>query len=247
MVSYWAVLFRGKLLRLTKLFFPSLLAGPAFDFVEYRQWIDTTMFEISTDTDAKHYRKIPPSGRPALVKFCVGACWLLAYLKLSPRYSPAVILEGSDQKTGFLHKLWILHMLGFSTRMKYYSVWTLTEGACILSGMGFNGVDPTTGRIKWDRLQNVNPWGVETAQNTREYLENWNKNTNRWLRNYVYLRIMPPGRKPGFRATIATFLTSAFWHGFEPGYYMTFVLAAALQAIAKSRLFNFVFVRRLTS
>jgi len=126
-------------------------------------------------------------------------------------------------------------MVGVAVRMKYYGVWSLTEGACILSGIGYKGVNPKTGRADWDRLCNVKPLEIELAQNTRAYLGFWNINTNNWLRNYMYLRVTPRGKKPGFRASMATFVTSAFWHGFEPGYYMTFVLASFLQTIAKSR------------
>jgi len=125
-------------------------------------------------------------------------------------------------------------MLGVTTRTKYYGVWALTEGACILAGIGYKGVDPTTGKVSWDRLRNVNPWMVETAQNTRAYLGGWNMNTNNWLRNYIYLRVTPRGKKPGFRASMATFITSAFWHGFYPGYYLTFVLASFIQTVAKN-------------
>jgi hypothetical protein len=101
--------------------------------------------------------------------------------------------------------------------------------------MGYQGVDPKTGKVRWDKLNNVNPWGIEFAQNSRAYLENWNKNTNNWLRNYMYLRVTPKGKKPGFRASLATFVTSAFWHGFYPGYYLTFVLGAFIQTVAKSQ------------
>jgi lysophospholipid acyltransferase len=80
----------------------------------------------------------------------------------------------------------------------------------------------------------VKPWDLETAQNTHAYIGNWNINTNHWLRNYVYLRVTPKGKKPGFRATLATFFTSAFWHGFYPGYYLTFVLGSFLQTVSKN-------------
>ena len=137
-------------------------------------------------------------------------------------------------KYSFVRRVWLLHMLGFTTRMKYYGVWTLTEGACILSGLGYAGIDTKTGKILWNRLQNVDPIAQETAQNTRAYLDAWNKNTNNWLKNYMYLRVTPRGKKPGFRASMATFATSAFWHGFYPGYYLAFVLAAFLQTVAKN-------------
>lgn len=222
-------------------FFPSLFAGPAFDYVDYRRWIETTLFEVPPGTDpskvppTRKKRKIPRSGRPALKKLVMGLLWILAFLKLGAVYPVDILLSDDYVKFSFPRRVWQLHMMGFVTRFKYYGVWALTEGACILSGLGYNGFDPKTGRVFWDRLENVNPWSLETAQNTRAYLENWNKNTNHWLRNYVYLRVTPKGKKPGFRASLATFGTSAFWHGFYPGYYLTFILASFVQTVAKSK------------
>jgi len=45
-------------------------------------------------------------------------------------------------------------------------------------------------------------------------LDSWNKMTSLWLRYVVYERC---------RSTFAVFLFSAFWHGFYPGYYLTFL------------------------
>ena len=226
---------------LGKLFFPALFAGPAFDYVDYRRWIETTMFEVPAGTDpskapkVRKKRKIPRSGTPAAIKAVTGLAWIFLYLKFSALYSSDFLLGPDYMKYGLLRRIWHLEMFGFTTRLKYYGVWTLTEGACILSGLGYKGIDPQTGRVNWNRLQNVNPWGIESAQNSRAYLENWNMNTNNWLRNYVYLRVTPKGKKPGFRASLATFTTSAFWHGFYPGYYLSFVFAAFIQATAKSQ------------
>ncbi|KAL8941895.1 MAG: hypothetical protein Q9211_001629 [Gyalolechia sp. 1 TL-2023] len=222
------------------LFFPSLFAGPSFDFVDYRRWIETTMFELPRGADPKTgprtrgQRKIPRSGTPATIKAVIGLFWILLFLKFSNWYNTDFVVSDTYMTYNLLRRIWILEMLGFSIRMKYYGVWYLTEGACILSGLGYKGIDPKTGQHRWNRLENVNPWGIETAQNSRAYLENWNKNTNNWLRNYMYLRVTPKGKKPGFRASLATFITSAFWHGFYPGYYLSFLLAAFLQTVAKN-------------
>lgn len=197
------------------------------------------MFELPPGTDpsqaprVRKKRKIPRSGTPAAMKAAAGVAWVVLFIKFSGWYNNELVLSDRYMEYGFLHRVWILEMLGFTNRLKYYGVWTLTEGACILSGLGYKGVNPKTGRVDWNRLQNVKPMGIELAQNSRAYLENWNMNTNKWLRNYVYLRVTPKGRKPGFRASLATFATSAFWHGFYPGYYLTFVLAAFIQTAAK--------------
>lgn len=202
------------------------------------------MFEIPSGTDpsaapkTRKKRKIPRSSIPASLKALIGLVWILLYLKFAGWYNSKLVLGDQYMTYGFLRRVWILEMLGFSTRMKYYGVWYLTEGACILSGLGYKGVNQKTNKVDWNRLQNVNPWGIESAQNSRAYLENWNMNTNHWLRNYMYLRVTPKGKKPGFRASLATFVTSAFWHGFYPGYYLTFVLAAFLQTVAKSKSLN---------
>ena len=222
------------------LFFPALLIGPAFDYNDYRRWIETTMFDVPEGVDVskaaptRKQRKIPRSGTPAAWKAAEGLAWIVLFLKFSTWYDVALVLSDRYMTYNFFHRVWLLEMLGFTTRLKYYGVWSLTEGACILSGMGYSGIDAKTGKVRWDRLNNVYPWGIESAQNSRAYLENWNKNTNNWLRHYVYLRVTPHGKKPGFRASLATFTASAFWHGFYPGYYLTFILAAFIQTVAKN-------------
>ncbi|KAI1322823.1 MBOAT family protein [Xylariaceae sp. FL0255] len=221
------------------LFFPSLFAGPAFDYNEYRGWIDCSMFNVPTNVDpvkkppTRKKRKIPRSATPAMWKMASGLLWIFAFLQLGGRFGTDVLLSDQYLTYGFLRRVVIVHLVGFTARTKYYGVWFLAEGSCILAGLGYNGVNPATGRISWNRLQNINPWGVELAQNSRAYLENWNMNTNKWLRYYIYLRVTPRNRKPGFRASMATFVTSAFWHGFYPGYYLAFVLASFIQTAAK--------------
>ncbi|KAJ2985457.1 hypothetical protein NUW58_g5521 [Xylaria curta] len=221
------------------LFFPSLLVGPAFDYNEYRGWIDCSMFSVPATVDpakkplTRKKRKIPRSATPAMWKMVCGLLWILAFLNLGKWYSPDILFTDRYMTYNFLRRVFILHMVGFTARTKYYGVWFLAEGSCILAGLGYNGINPATGRVSWNRLQNINPWGVEFAQNSRAYLENWNMNTNKWLRNYIYLRVTPRNRKPGFRASMATFVTSAFWHGFYPGYYLAFVLASFVQTAAK--------------
>lgn len=222
-------------------FFPALHAGPAFDYIDYHRWLNTTMFDLPPGTDpmkappTRKKRRIPRSGTPAMLKLGAGLIWLVLFLQLSPFYNPSVILGDQFTKHNILWRIFHLHMLNFVTRMKYYGVWMMAEGACILSGIGYKGLDPKTGKPDWSRLTNIRPSGVEFAQNSHAYLGNWNMNTNHWLRNYIYLRVTPKGKKPGFRASMATFVTSAFWHGFEPGYYMAFVLASFIQNVAKSK------------
>jgi lysophospholipid acyltransferase len=223
------------------LFFPALIAGPSFDYADYQKWIDTTMFDLPATTDpakkppVRKKRRIPRSATPALLTLSKGLLYIAIYLILSTMFPWSFTLQDGYMEYSFPRRVFFMHMMNVTARTKYYGTWAITEGACILAGLGYNGIEPSTGRVLWNRLQNVDAWGVELAQNARAYLDNWNMNTNKWLRNYIYLRVTPRGKKPGFRATMATFITSAFWHGFNPGYYLTFVLAGFLVSAARSK------------
>lgn len=205
-------------------FFPSILTGPSFDFAEYLRWLDLSMF----DHQKTNKRTIPKSHWPALVKFIQGVGWIVLWTQVT-EYVNLERYSGLP----FLARVVYLYLLGFSYRVKYYGAWSISEGACILSGLGYNGVDPNTGNVRWDRVCNIDPWSFETGQNTFQLLSSWNKNTNKWLKNYVYLRVTPKGRKAGFTSTMATFVTSAVWHGTRPGYYLTFIGGAFFQSLGR--------------
>lgn len=97
----------------------------------------------------------------------------------------------------------MLHTLYSYTKVR-------SQGASILTGLGFNGYTPSGG-TRWDRTANVNVLKIEFAPNLKVLLDNWNINTNVWLRDCVYKRVASPGKKPGFKSTQLTFMTSAFW------------------------------------
>lgn len=221
-------------------FYASLLTGPAFDFVDYERFIHSTMFDDVPSEKRPKQRRIPRSGLQATKKLLLGFFWAFLLVK-SDNFVTADYMFGPDfmNKHGFIYRIFYMWILGFSFRLKYYAIWTMAEGACILCGIGYNGVDSKTGEFKWNRVQNIDSWAFELGQNIHTCLEAWNQNTNKWLKNYVYLRVAKPGRRPGFKSTLFTFATSAFWHGTRPGYYLTFVLGAFLQTLGKIYRRNF--------
>ena len=134
--------------------------------------------------------------------------WFAVTIKFKSWFYVEYLLGDEFLKLGFLSRVLYTYGFAFASRLKYYGAWSLSEGACILTGLGYNGVDAKTGKAKWDRVTNVEPLKLEFAENARALLESWNMNTNQWLKNYVYLRITPKGKKPGFRSTMGTFATS---------------------------------------
>lgn len=95
------------------------------------------------------------------------------------------------------------------------------ETAFIMSGLGYN---PVTTR--YDASRNVRIRDIELAPNFKILLDSWNMNTNVWsvvplpslrvdadtghrLRECIYKRVAREGKKPGFKSTQITFITSA--------------------------------------
>ncbi|CCG81157.1 MBOAT family protein [Taphrina deformans PYCC 5710] len=225
------------------MFFPSMLIGPAFEFAQYKKWLDCSLYDVQVQQNTKaakkmaNGRKIPRSGTAASKRAAEGIFWLVCYALLSPKFTVNYVLSDKFTAHSLLYRLWYVVPLAFTHRSKYYGIWKLSEGACVLAGFGFNGVK--NGAIDWTSIENISPYEFETAQNTKALLEAWNKNTNKWLKNYVYLRVTPKGKKPGFRSTMATFATSAIWHGFYPGYYFAFATGALAQTMGKYYRRNF--------
>ena len=68
---------------------------------------------------------------------------------------------------------------------------------------------------------------LKTATSLKVLLDNWNVQTALWLRRICYERA-PPKLKMGL-----TYMLSAFWHGFYPGYYFCFIGAIPFTALAR--------------
>ncbi|KAJ3080235.1 lysophospholipid acyltransferase, partial [Quaeritorhiza haematococci] len=107
---------------------------------------------------------------------------------------------------------------------------------------------------KWNRVQNVAIRRIELGENIKGISGSWNINTGEWLRNYVYLRLprtfsfgskknktasngtngtsdkpnTPSTASGSSLHTLITFMVSAFWHGFYPGFYLFFASASLM-------------------
>jgi len=117
----------------------------------------------------------------------------------------------------FLYRVFYVWLGTSLCRFPYYFAWLLSEGSCVLAGVGYGGMK--NGVPQWDRATNCRVIGLEAAQNFKEVTENWNIRTDHWLKHYIYARVP-------FANVAMTFLTSAVWHGFYPGYYMSFMSAS---------------------
>ncbi|OBZ88328.1 Lysophospholipid acyltransferase [Choanephora cucurbitarum] len=197
------------------LFFAGFLAGPTCEYMDYIRFVESD--EAPRD-----------SLKPALQRLGKSMLFMLSLATLAPQYNYFNALQPAFANFSFPKKLFFIQLSAILTRCKYYCVWYLAEGACILSGFGFSGYDEQN-KACWDRLKNVNFLSCELAQSYKQLSANWNMGANRWLRNYVYLRLESGSNK----TTLITYVISAMWHGFQPGFYFFFMTISVLQIFAR--------------
>lgn len=209
-------------------YFPGVLVGPSTRFGDYNRWAKGELYLPS---------KTPPPGRLwySLKDVAFGMLCLGLQVLTMDRLSYTRLANASDaiQKTSLLNRIWFVQLCGLGARFRYYGIWSLSNAACVLSGLGYNGMSPETNTALWTRCKNVFVINIEFANNWKELMDSWNANTNVWLRNNVYKRLVPHGKRPGVMSMMATFMVSAFWHGISPGYYLTFLLGGLYSYVAR--------------
>lgn len=201
------------------LHYHTLMCGPLVFFNDYMDFIRGKQFlrhSVRTGLRGHPTTILEPSPLISVAKkLMVSFLSALSIVYLLSAYPIEYIAQDE-----FLHKrsrLWQLLYIIWATslhRHRYYHAWTLGEAICNAAGFGFNGYT-SDGKARWNLISNVDIVTIETSTSLRELLIAWNKSTQTWLRTVSYERV------PRHR-TLLTFVLSAMWHGFYPGYYLTF-------------------------
>jgi lysophospholipid acyltransferase len=221
------------------LFFGSVLVGPAFDYLEYSSSLSGAKYRRRGGALGTGAHR--PSAERAYVWLLAQALSFLGAHLAVAHYFPmaslttAAFLDGGNVAS---RAAWVFLCM-LAERFKYYFVWLTAEGACMCAGFGWvyrtrgatrEGTEteaqvPADLEGSWTGVSNVEPWAFERADSIRQLSVVWNKHTSTWLRRCVYERVSPPWN------LLATYLASAAWHGYYPGYYLFFISAAAAQAV----------------
>lgn len=220
-------------------FWGGFLAGPAFDYSLYVKWADGTLFDEmaasssssivgengasgggkpnengasagvssgkAANGDSKTSSLSRPLGRPSTMKptlqlLSTGLLFAGLYALFGKYGYPSVLLP-AYASLSLPRRLLALNIAGLASRTKFYAAWKVAEGACAAVGLGSDG-----------RIANVRPLKIELAQSIKEYADNWNINTQSWLRFCVHERCRGWGFAGGLEIWVV-FLTSSFWHG----------------------------------
>ncbi|GAW08253.1 endoplasmic reticulum protein [Lentinula edodes] len=219
------------------LYFPGVLVGPSLEFTDYINLVHERTF---TAPDKHEGGRRLPAGRKRVGyrKMVTGLAFLGVFVVFGGSNNYSVMVTPWFAEQSWLKRVLLAQLYGTCERTKYYAIWTLTEGASILTGNGFTGFT-STGQSTWNGAANVIPTVIEFPSNFKVLLDSWNMKANVWLRECVYKRITPKGQKPGFWSSMLTFATSAFWHGAQVGYYLTFLMGGFITSAARLARMNF--------
>ncbi|KAJ8676449.1 hypothetical protein QAD02_012236, partial [Eretmocerus hayati] len=214
--------------------FQTLMAGPIIfyrDYIDFIQGRGQKLLKtnsIEDQTSKVNEIVLEPSPVKVVVKKVLASLLCaFVFVSLLPLF-PIEKIKDDDflGNTSMAYKYWYLTMATMLIRFKYYHAWIFADAICNNSGLGFNGYDED-GIARWDLVTNVDAFKFETALSLRDSIEAWNKGTNQWLRMIVYERV--PQNK-----TVFTYALSAFWHGFYPGYYLTFANGAFFTFVSRT-------------
>ncbi|XP_043478137.1 lysophospholipid acyltransferase 1 isoform X1 [Leptopilina heterotoma] len=205
--------------------FQSIMAGPIIlyhdyiDFIHGQRILEVKSLNGYSEKTSNEIVLEPSPATIVVKKVLTSLFFALVFVTFIPSYSIVKVKDDEFlEKTSIIYKFWYLTIATMLVRFKYYHAWIMADAICNNSGLGFNGFDENQ-QSRWDKVSNVDAFKFETALSLRDSIEAWNKGTNRWLRSLVYERMLR-------NKTAYTYALSALWHGFHPGYYLTFANGA---------------------
>jgi lysophospholipid acyltransferase len=199
--------------------FQGSLVGPLFSYQEYLDFYNRR-------GDFKQGLSVPflvPFLKSAIRAFAL----LGSYVFLTKQwwFGADTLVTDWFANLSFPAQLLVSSFLVAGCRLAYYAVWGLSEVACTLSGLSF--VPPA----RFTRGRNVNLRLFEFSSNFNSVTNNWNiRTSDLWLKQCIYQRVESVPRPISMMirsrkglANFTTKLTSALWHGWYPGYCVSFL------------------------
>ncbi|XP_061492714.1 lysophospholipid acyltransferase 5 isoform X2 [Rhineura floridana] len=192
-------------------FYGAFMVGPQFSMTQYHKLVRGEL------TDVPGQR--PNSFVPALTRLGLGLFFMVLYTVVAPYIPEEYLVSDAYLEQPFWFRCLYILIWGKTMLYKYVTCWLVTEGVCIITGLGYNGKDDK-GRPKWDACANMKVWLFETTPYFTGTISSFNINTNAWVARYIYKRLKFMGNKLLSQAVSLLFL--AVWHGLHCGYLVCF-------------------------
>ncbi|MCQ2819069.1 MAG: hypothetical protein MJ252_17545 [archaeon] len=212
-------------------YFPSACIGPSFEFKDFKDFI-----YLRGRYAKMPYDLILPWG---IFYFFYSFFWMGFYGYFGPRYPLSYCGTVEFGEKSMWYKFWYINFAMAFHRAKFYSGWVLAFTSMIISGLAYSEIprdkaDPqilTKINGPYYRTFEKGSYGdiidCEFGINPKTKITSWNHSVHLWLKYCFFLRVInldiPLVKNNKSLASGLTFILSAFWHGFYPTYYITFI------------------------
>lgn len=184
----------------------TVLAGPVFDFVRYRE------FRGGQHDESFRFKRF-------MQKMTFVFITIVSHFIGARSWPRELLYPANFNQLSFWEKHVRVWVVVAFYRARYHLVWYLAELSILFAGLG--------GVCQADWV------GTEFALSIQDISNRWNYGVAQFLQRYVYFRLAPPGRKAGWMSNLAVFAMSAVWHGFYGGYYLFFLSGPLIMPVVK--------------
>ena len=204
--DYWSYMY----------FCGAAFSGPWYEFRDFQKYM----------RGESPYSKIPSTVKATLERIFHIVVLIGFSVLLAQYFDEKYYLTNDFKQTPFLEKVPIMIGTLFLMMSSYVTGFCFLECGVIASGFSYNdeeSIDSTT-TPKHDKIKSVLIKGLLTSYRVKDFLASWNISVHEWLKYYVYLRLLNNKKrgKGNTFAALASFMVSAIWHGFYPGFYCFF-------------------------
>ena len=110
-------------------FFPACLVGPAFDYYEFKNYLNEKNSQ-------------PSAGKQVLKKSFLIVAFTAVYLWTERTFPYDYLISDEYKAKGFLEQnILMIVIFSYLCRYKYYAVWTAADMTLAVCGLSYNGVD----------------------------------------------------------------------------------------------------------
>lgn len=138
--------------------------GVFFEFSDYKKFIERT----------HEYEHVPCPILPSL-KWLVQGFGFMGVFIVGEKYFYLPDCWSDEYTTWPLwYKVFFYFIAMSIKRFFYYGPFSITTGAVIASGLGYNGKSKLTNDHQWDKIVQIYAWEIETGKSPVEMLRFWN-------------------------------------------------------------------------
>jgi len=158
------------------------LAGP---FYEYKDFMN--FMELKDE-----FKNIPNTFLPTIKRFSTAMFFIMTSKIIDGYFNPSYMLTEEFGYRNFFFKCFFVIMCGNAKIQTYFGAFCLIDCASYASGFMFNGYDENN-KVKWNRVEVVRIYDILTSIRIKDYLDAWNISVHKWLKYYVFLRVVKKG------------------------------------------------------